>query len=52
MYGFEEWIKKIVERLEELLKEKRSILIICESIDDANSIYQAVGNRGLKTSRI
>lgn len=40
-----EWIEKILEETRAMMAKKRSVLIICDTVQDVNSIYNAMGGK-------
>jgi golgin subfamily B member 1 len=40
-----EWIENILKEVNFMMQEKRSVLIICDTVQDVNSIYKAMGGK-------
>lgn len=42
MYGDSEWVQKILQRVDEMMKINRSVLIICQTIKHVKVVEEAI----------
>lgn len=45
MYSDSEWLEKIIENVQKMMNQKRSVLIICQTISDVKIIEISIKER-------